>query len=182
MFSQFIGIATALAPITFASNVTIASRPWLDKSLSTETRLDQLMLQLNESQIYAMVQGDTVLEDNGTGVSACIGHITGNTSLGIPAICMGDGPAGVGNSLNNVTAFPAPVLYAATWNTTKLYLFGQALGQEHKSKARNVVLSPTINILRSPLWGRAGETFSEDPFLTSHLPTHQIIEKHRTLT
>ncbi|KAH6667600.1 glycoside hydrolase family 3 domain-containing protein [Halenospora varia] len=175
VFSRFIGIAAALAPVAFASNTTIASRPWLDRSLPTETRLDQLMLQLNESQIYAMVQGDTVLEDNGTGVSACIGHITGNTSLGIPAICMGDGPAGVGNSLNNVTAFPAPVLYAATWNTTKLYLFGQALGQEHKRKARNVVLSPTINILRSPLWGRAGETFSEDPFLTSRLAVAETL-------
>lgn len=88
---------------------------------------------------------------------------------------MGDGPAGVGNSLNNVTAFPAPVLYASTWNTTKLYLFGQALAQEHKSKARNIVLSPTINILRSPLWGRAGETFSEDPFLTSRLAVAETL-------
>lgn len=87
---------------------------------------------------------------------------------------MGDGPAGVGNSLDNVTTFPAPVLDAATWNTTLMYLYGQALGQEHKSKARNVVLSPTINILRSPLWGRAGETFSEDPFLTARLAVAQV--------
>jgi beta-glucosidase len=86
---------------------------------------------------------------------------------------MGDGPAGVGNSLDNVTTFPAPVLDAATWNTTLMYLYGQALAQEHKSKARNVVLSPTINILRSPLWGRAGETFSEDPFLTARLAVAQ---------
>jgi beta-glucosidase len=88
---------------------------------------------------------------------------------------MGDGPAGVGNSLNNVTAFPAPVLYAATWNTTKLYLFGQALAQEHKSKGRNIVLAPTINILRSPLWGRAGETFTEDPFLASRLAVAETL-------
>jgi beta-glucosidase len=88
---------------------------------------------------------------------------------------MGDGPAGVGNSLNNVTTFPAPVLDAATWNTTLMYQYGQALAQEHKDKARNVVLSPTINILRSPLWARAGETFSEDPYLTSRLAVAQTL-------
>ncbi|KAF4634295.1 hypothetical protein G7Y89_g3810 [Cudoniella acicularis] len=159
----------SLVHLSLASNATLAARPWLDPSLPTEVRLNQLILQLNTTQIYAIVQGDTVLEDEGTGVSTCIGHISGNTTLGIPVIYMSDGPAGVENSLNNVTAFPAPVIYASTWNTTKLYLFGQALGQGHKSKARNVVPSLNINILRSPLWGRAGESFTEDPFLSSRL-------------
>lgn len=88
---------------------------------------------------------------------------------------MGDGPAGVGNSLDNVTTFPAPVLHASTWNTSIVYAYGQALAQEHKSKARNVVLSPTINILRSPAWGRAAETYSEDTFLTSRLAVAQTL-------
>lgn len=82
---------------------------------------------------------------------------------------MGDGPAGVGNSLNNVTTFPAPVVAASSWNTTVQYLFGQALAQEHMGKGRNVVLAPTINILRSPLWARAAETLSEDPWLTARM-------------
>lgn len=116
-----------------------------------------------------MVQGDTELDDNGTGVNPCIGHISGNETLGVPSICMGDGPAGVGNNLNNVTAFPAPVVAAASWNVSLEYAYGQALAQEHMAKGRNVVLSPTINILRSPLWARAAETFSEDPWLTSRM-------------
>lgn len=102
-------------------------------------------------------------------MNPCIGHISGNDTLGIPSICMGDGPAGVGNSLNNVTTFPAPVVAASTWNTTVQYLFGQALAQEHMGKGRNVVLAPTINILRSPLWARAAETLSEDPWLTARM-------------
>ncbi|KAK7967280.1 Beta-glucosidase [Apiospora aurea] len=103
------------------------------------------------------------------GVNACIGHISGNSTLGIPDICMGDGPAGVGNSLNNVTTFPAPVVAASTWNTSVQYAYAQALAQEHLGKGRNVVLAPTINILRSPLWARAAETFSEDPWLTARM-------------
>ncbi|GKT52415.1 beta-glucosidase [Colletotrichum spaethianum] len=82
---------------------------------------------------------------------------------------MGDGPAGVGNSLDNVTAFPAPVMAASSWNTSLQYEFGQALGQEHMGKGRNIVLAPTINILRSPLWARAAEVLSEDPWLTARM-------------
>ena len=83
--------------------------------------------------------------------------------------------AGVGNSLNNVTTFPAPVVAAASWNTSLEYAYGQALAQEHMAKGRNVVLSPTINILRSPLWARAAETFSEDPWLTSRMAVAGVL-------
>lgn len=82
---------------------------------------------------------------------------------------MGDGPAGVGNNLNNVTAFPAPVLITSSWDPDLFYLFGQALAQEHRSKGRNVVLAPTINIVRTPLWGRAAESLSEDPYLNGRM-------------
>lgn len=152
-----------------ASSQTLAYRPWLDPTLPTEQRLQLFLDQLNSTQKYAMVQGDTELDENGTGVNPCIGHISGNETLGVPSICMGDGPAGVGNNLNNVTAFPAPIAAAASWNTSLEYAYGQALAQEHMAKGRNVVLSPTINILRSPLWARAAETFSEDPWLTSRM-------------
>ena len=37
-----------------------------------------------------------------------------------------------------------------------------------------MALTPTVNILRVPLWGRAFETFSEDPFLTSQLAVAEI--------
>lgn len=152
-----------------ASSQTLTDRPWLDRTLPNEVRLQLFLGQLNSTQKYAMVQGDTELDDNGTGVNPCIGHISGNETLGVPSICMGDGPAGVGNNLNNVTAFPAPIVAAASWNTSLEYAYGQALAQEHMAKGRNVVLSPTINILRSPLWARAAETFSEDPWLTSRM-------------
>ncbi|KAI5358969.1 putative glycoside hydrolase, family 3, amino acid permease/ SLC12A domain-containing protein [Septoria linicola] len=125
-----------------------------------------------------MVQEDTELDDNGTGVNPCIGHISGNETLGVPSICMGDGPAGTsqyllsmqgGQLIEQCDYLPAPVAAAASWNTTLQYAYGQALAQEHMAKGRNVVLSPTINILRSLLWARAAETFSEDPWLTTRM-------------
>ncbi|OHF01957.1 hypothetical protein CORC01_02835 [Colletotrichum orchidophilum] len=151
------------------ASTAFAAQLWLDKTLPFEERLLSFISQLNDTQKLAMVQGDTELTDNGTGVNACIGHIQGNSTLGIPDICMGDGPAGVGNSLDNVTAFPAPVMAASSWDTSIQYEFGQALAQEHMGKGRNSVLAPTINILRSPLWARAAETLSEDPWLTARM-------------
>ena len=70
-------------------------RPWLDTALPMEERLQLFLQQLNATQKFAMVQGDTELDDNGTGVNPCIGHISGNDTLGVPSICMGDGPAGM---------------------------------------------------------------------------------------
>ncbi|KXH63708.1 putative beta-glycosidase [Colletotrichum salicis] len=144
---------TSTLRIASLASTAYAVQPWLDKTLNYEERLLSFIAQLNDTQKHAMVQGDTELTDNGTGVNACIGHIQGNSSLGTPGICMGDGPAGVDNSLDNVTAFPAPVVAASSWDTSIQYEFGQALAQEHMGKGRNIVLAPTINILGSPLWG-----------------------------
>ncbi|MBV8854894.1 MAG: glycoside hydrolase family 3 C-terminal domain-containing protein, partial [Sinobacteraceae bacterium] len=85
------------------------------------------------------------------------------------ALCFGDGPAGVGNGMTGVTQFPAPVAGAATWNAALLRRYGMALADEHAGKGRNVVLAPTINILRTPRWGRAAESLGEDPYLTGQL-------------
>lgn len=100
--------------LTHAASQTLTDRPWLDPTLPNEQRLQLLLDQLNSTQKYAMVQGDTELDGNGMCVNPCIGHISGNETLGVPSICMGDGPVGVENSLNNFTAFPAPVVVAAS--------------------------------------------------------------------
>lgn len=55
-----------------------------------------------------------------------------------------------------------------------MYRYSQAISLEHKEKGRNVVLSPTINIIRSPLWARAAETFSEDQYLTARLAVESV--------
>src|SRR5215831_16550212 len=43
------------------------------------------------------------------------------------------------------------------------------LGREARSKGVDVILGPTINIIRTPLSGRGFECFSEDPFLTARI-------------
>ncbi|MFD1535444.1 beta-glucosidase [Nonomuraea guangzhouensis] len=102
------------------------------------------------------------------------GRIPGNARLGIPALYLADGPNGVANGSTGVTAFPAAINGAATWDPALMRRYGEAVGVEQAGKGHNIALAPTINIVRSPRWGRTFETFSEDPYLTARMVTEQV--------
>lgn len=167
-------LLSGIALCGLAASPALAQRseqPWLDASRSPQARAALLVAAMTEDEKLKLLQGDTELDANGTGVNACVGHISAIPRLGLPRFCMGDGPAGVGNGMKGVTQFPAPILGAATFNRDLMQAYGAALGAEHRGKGRNVVLAPTINIMRTPKWGRLAETLSEDPFLTAQLGT-----------
>jgi beta-glucosidase len=75
------------------------------------------------------------------------------------------------------TVFPQAVGLAATWNTDLVRRVGEAVSKETRAmRARDDrvglnVWSPTVNLLRHPLWGRNEEGYSEDPKLTSAIAT-----------
>jgi beta-glucosidase len=111
---------------------------------------------------------------HGVSGSPYIGHIPANKRLGIPALNLEDGPAGVGDELTGVTELPAPVAAAASWDRQIMRHYGAVLGAEDRGKGVNVALAPMMNIVRDPRWGRAFETLSEDPYLTSQLGVAEI--------
>jgi beta-glucosidase len=63
---------------------------------------------------------------------------------------------------------------AATWDTDLLQSEGRAIGQEMKALGRDMILGPTVNINRTPLWGRNFEGYGEDPYLSSRLAVAYI--------
>lgn len=71
------------------------------------------------------------------------------------------------------TVFPQAVGLGATWNTDLVRRVGEAVSKEtramraHDDRVGLNVWSPTVNLLRHPLWGRGEEGYSEDPKLTS---------------
>ena len=95
--------------------------------------------------------------------------------LGVPGMAMADAGQGVrggpDGTLGPATAFPAGVEMASTWDTNLIRQVGQAIGEEARNKGPGVQveLGPAINIHRSPLGGRNGEYFTEDPFLDAQL-------------
>jgi beta-glucosidase len=102
--------------------------------------------------------------------------------LGIPAIKMADGPLGVRNwrgssAVTNAaatvpvtsTAFPAGIAMAATWDLELVARGARAIAQEVKALGRDMILGPTVNINRVPLWGRNFEGYGEDPYLAARM-------------
>lgn len=53
-------LAKIILFVAWASS-TVAVQPWLNTSLAYEERLQAFVAQLNDTQKYAMVQGDTVV-------------------------------------------------------------------------------------------------------------------------
>ena len=107
-------------------------------------------------------------------VSLAASGEAGVPRLGIPAIAAADGPNGVRLGGPGKTAFPNAQAVAASWDRALAERFGSAIGAEAAGKGFNLTLGPTVNILRTPKWGRAAETFGEDPYLSGQIVASEI--------
>jgi beta-glucosidase len=148
-----------------------ANAPYKNAHLPAEKRVADLLSRMTLEEKATMLSGSGWME------SAPIAR------LGIPAIKMADGPLGVrswagssaitglpGSPLKVLsTSFPAGVAMAATWDPELVRREGQAIGQEVKALGRDMILGPTVNINRQPLWGRNFEGYGEDPYLAGRL-------------
>ena len=86
---------------------------------------------------------------------------SGVERLGVPAPVYADGPRGcvVGAS----TAFPVPMARGASFDPDLEEQVGRVIGIESAAAGVTVSLAVCINLLRHPAWGRAQETYGEDP-------------------
>ncbi|KAJ7172746.1 beta-glucosidase [Mycena filopes] len=98
--------------------------------------------------------------------------------LNIPSIRMSDGPNGVRGSSHFVASpaqcLPCATAMASTFDPELIQKVGGLLAAEAKCKSSVVLLAPTCNIQRSPLGGRAFESFSEDPHLSGTLAASYV--------
>jgi beta-glucosidase len=140
--------------------------PWVGSSAPIPTRVSEVLAKMTQTQEVDLVTGASG--------SSYVGFIPAIGSLCIPGLNLEDGPAGVGDGMNNVTQLPAPVDAAATWDTAAEKLYGQVIGTEQAAKGTTIDLGPTINIVRDPRWGRAFESIGEDPYLNGTLAAANI--------
>jgi len=101
--------------------------------------------------------------------------VAGIARLGIPPLAFIDGPNGVSRARPHVVAFPNAIVLAATFDRTLARAYGTALGAEVHGTGRTLVGAPTVNIVRTPKWGRAPETLGEDPYLAGQIAAAEIV-------
>jgi beta-glucosidase len=85
-----------------------------------------------------------------------------NKRLGIPELRFTDGPRGV--VMKDATTFPATAARGAAWDPALEEQIGEAMGIEARALGADLVAAVCINLLRHPAWGRAQETYGEDPY------------------
>ena len=123
--------------------------------------VDNLVNQLTTDQRLAMLNGGQRLSPEWWTIDF---DATGASSIGLNDMPMRDGPRGV-SQLNNgkSTTFAVAMARGAAFDLDLEYRVGQVFAAEMQAFKYDVALTPTMNILRHPGWGRAQETYGEDP-------------------
>ena len=147
------------------------------KSLTSkyDVQIEKLIAQMTLEEKIGMLHGNSMFTSGGV------------KRLGIPELKMADGPLGVREEISRdswapagltddfATYYPAAGALAATFNQKMAYTFGNSVGQELRARDKDMLLSPAINIVRTPLGGRTYEYMTEDPFLNKKLTVPMVV-------
>jgi beta-glucosidase len=132
--------------------------PYQDTALPLEARAADLLTRLTLAEKVQLMAGETGFA------------LAPIARLGVPSLRMTDGPTGVRSNVGaTATVFPVGVAMAATWNVDLTGHVAAAIAREAQALGEHIVLAPTINMVRTPVWGRNFESYSEDPFLAGRI-------------
>ncbi|KAL7416237.1 glycoside hydrolase superfamily [Mrakia frigida] len=120
-----------------------------------------------------------VIGDSWSPPGLCIGNVNPIPSVGFPGLCLQDAPVGV-RVADLVSAFPAGVTIASTFDRNLARLRGEALGAEFLGKGINIALGPGMNLARNAEGGRNWEGFGADPYLAGEV-AYETIRGMQTL-
>ncbi len=134
------------------------AHPWCNTRLAASQRATLLVAAMTAAEKLTLVSSGN----------------RGIPELGIPPLIGIDGPNGIGEGNAHVTAFPDAETLAAAWSPSLARAYGTALGAEAAGKGFDWLFAPTVNIVRTPLWGREPETLGEDPFLAGSLAASEV--------
>ncbi|MDW5594215.1 glycoside hydrolase family 3 C-terminal domain-containing protein [Conexibacter stalactiti] len=152
------GATVALLLTTFATAHAQSGEPWRNTSLSPDRRADLLSDAMTLEQKLRLFVANPSPPSPELGIPSrkekdgCCG-ISLRTDLGVPT-----------------TSLPKGVALASTFSGTFARRFGFQIGQESWHTGFAGSTAPTADLVRSPHFGRQGESFGEDPLLGGRLP------------
>jgi beta-glucosidase len=90
-----------------------------------------------------------------------------NTRLGIPVLMHEESLHGY--MATEATMFPQAIALAGSFDRELMHDVSSVIAREVRARGVHLVLSPVVDIVRDPRWGRIEETFGEDPYLVSEM-------------
>ena len=172
----FLVMASVLFSVAHAQDPPQLGSASVDEVVDAMTPEEKVRLLIGTGM--AGFSGETaVVGATGQLVPGAAGTTYAIPRLGIPAVVLADGPAGLritpvregDDQTYYATAFPVGTTLAATWNTELVEQVGKAMGNEVLEYGVDVLLAPALNIHRNPLCGRNFEYYSEDPVVSGKM-------------
>jgi beta-glucosidase len=157
--------AVCFITVCCAMPIRLQAQAWTNTTLSASQRANLLLNAMTFNEEAAMVYGAG---------GSYVGNIPGNSSPAIPALNLQDGPAGIGDGVTGVTAFPAPIALAASWDVPLARQYGVMEGNEAWGKGVDVLLGPMMNMARAYEDGRNFEGYGESPELSGAMAAAEI--------
>jgi beta-glucosidase len=100
-------------------------------------------------------------------VNATQRFLVEKTRLGIPALFHDELAHGL--LANDATIFPVPPALASTWDPELVEQVFAVAAREGRARGTHVALTPVIDLMRDPRFGRVEEFFGEDPYLVAEM-------------
>src|SRR5215471_8782863 len=94
-------------------------------------------------------------------------YVIEQTRLGIPLLNHEEGLHGMQGV--GATSYPQPIALAASFDPALVEEIMGAVAQETRARGAHHTLAPVVDVMRDPRWGRAEETYGEDPYLVSRM-------------
>ena len=171
-------ISILLSGVAYSENVPL----YKDPEQPLEKRVEDIISRMERDEKIKMLGGKSLFSSPGV------------PRLGVPDLEMANGPSGVrpgpsfapSGQMPHIrsTAFPSPISMAATWNRQLIYDSAVCIAKEARAKGKNVLLAPTVCIVRNPYGGRNFESYGEDPYLNSEMviPFTKGVQKEGVIT
>jgi beta-glucosidase len=132
-----------------------------------DAKVNELLAALTLDEKLGMMDADTpfwagMIEMLGGGYADHTWNAGVVPRLNIPGIRFADGPRGL--VMDGGTTFPVSMARGASWDPTLEERIGDIIGRELRAMGGTLFGGVCINLLRHPAWGRAQETYGEDPY------------------
>jgi len=159
------GVAALALPARLRAGATAPAGPAIERKAAE--LLSRMTLEEKVSQMHGKIEVGHAMKRLFAPGYPSTWTTPDNKRLGIPGFNMIDGPRGVGTG--RATCFPVSMCRGATWDPELERRIGGIMGYEARALGADVVLSPCINLLWHPSWGRAQETYGEDQLILGRM-------------